>query len=176
MARPFTYAPRYRRSQGFVGGYGYGYGSPFGYISEPYDSNRGRTAGDEERIETGYLLLDIQPSTAQVYVDGYYVGVATDFRSMSAGRALASGPHRIEIRADGYETYTVDVRIAPNESVTLRRILRADTRPPTPIVQAKPKTFYVIPGCYAGDKRPNPERLSSKCKVASVRVVPPVVQ
>ena len=36
----------------------------------------------------------------------------------------------------------------------LKRIASAATVPPT-IARATPKTFYVIPGCYAGDKRPD---------------------
>jgi hypothetical protein len=36
-----------------------------------------------------------------------------------------------------------------------------------------PKTFYVIPGCYAGDKRPDPEKLRPGCQASDVRVIPP---
>jgi hypothetical protein len=37
----------------------------------------------------------------------------------------------------------------------------------------RPKTFYIIPGCYAGDRRPEPESLAAGCSLASLRVVPP---
>ena len=43
-------------------------------------------------------------------------------------------------------------------------------RPP-----AAPKTFYVIPRCYAGDVRPRAEQLPPGCLLASLREVPPVV-
>jgi hypothetical protein len=36
-----------------------------------------------------------------------------------------------------------------------------------------PKTFYIIPGCYAGDRRPEPASLTPGCSLASLRVVPP---
>lgn len=37
-----------------------------------------------------------------------------------------------------------------------------------------PKTFYVIPGCYAGDKPPRREWLRPDCDMAALRIVPPV--
>jgi hypothetical protein len=37
----------------------------------------------------------------------------------------------------------------------------------------RPKTFYIIPGCYAGDRRPEPASLAPGCSLASLRVVPP---
>jgi hypothetical protein len=42
--------------------------------------------------------------------------------------------------------------------------------PPAP---GKPKTFYVIPGCYAGDRRPDLARLPAMCRGSQVRVIPP---
>ena len=37
----------------------------------------------------------------------------------------------------------------------------------------RPKTFYIIPGCYAGDRRPEPESLAPGCSISRLRVVPP---
>lgn len=48
----------------------------------------------------------------------------------------------------------------------------APAPPPAPGV---PKTFYVIPGCYAGDRPPDPDALPRNCDVAKVRVIPPRV-
>jgi hypothetical protein len=52
----------------------------------------------------------------------------------------------------------------------------APVQPPAPYVAGvpgRPKTFYVIPGCYAGDRRPEPESLAPGCNIARLRVVPP---
>jgi hypothetical protein len=38
-----------------------------------------------------------------------------------------------------------------------------------------PKTFYVVPGCYAGDKPPQAERLPANCDAANARTIPPQV-
>jgi hypothetical protein len=45
--------------------------------------------------------------------------------------------------------------------------------PPPPSVSGKPKTFYVIPGCYAGDKPPEAAWLPAGCDSSRLRVVPP---
>jgi hypothetical protein len=37
----------------------------------------------------------------------------------------------------------------------------------------KPKTFYVIPGCYAGDRPPALEWLPRGCDTSNMRVIPP---
>ena len=45
--------------------------------------------------------------------------------------------------------------------------------PPVAAPPPPPKTFYVIPGCYAGDRRPEPEQLPAGCDLRRLRVVPP---
>jgi hypothetical protein len=48
--------------------------------------------------------------------------------------------------------------------------------PPAPYVAGvpgRPKTFYVIPGCYAGDRPPEPDTLMPGCSISRLRVVPP---
>jgi hypothetical protein len=52
----------------------------------------------------------------------------------------------------------------------------APVTPPSPYVAGtpgRPKTFYVIPGCYAGDRRPDPESLTAGCSTTRLRVVEP---
>ena len=173
-AGPRTYAPRYNNSsrRGSYGGYGsgYGYSDPFGYISQPY--SRQTDDSLRESDGTGYLRIEVEPDTARVYVDGLYAGTVGDFRR--AGRALNAGPHRVEVKTDGFEPLTFDVRIPANDMVSYRGTLarveqRAELRPP-----AAPKTFYVIPRCYAGDVRPRADQLPPGCQLARIREVPPV--
>jgi hypothetical protein len=42
-----------------------------------------------------------------------------------------------------------------------------------PLLPGRPKTFYVIPGCYAGDKPPEPEWLPEGCDRSRIRAIPP---
>jgi hypothetical protein len=181
QAGPRTYAPQYSRSRGFYyGGYGYGGGAyitdPFGYISQPESSSPAidrymREGGNQE----GYLRLEVEPESAQVFVDGLYSGTVADFRR-SGGQTLDAGPHRIEFRAEGYDSQGVELRIRANDVLSYRGTLtRRDDRPELRAAAGPPKTFYVIPRCYAGTSRPRADQLPAGCNVKDVREVPPVV-
>jgi PEGA domain len=96
-------------SYGLYGAYGYpsyGYGS---YGSYGYPSAY-------STIADGSLRLKIKPRDAQVFVDGYYVGIVDDFDGVFQRMHLPSGPHRVEVRAPGYETLTFDVQIRFDET------------------------------------------------------------
>ena len=56
--------------------------------------------------------------TREVYVDGYFVGVVDDFDGIFQRLHVDSGPHRIEVRAPGYEPLAFDVRITPDHKTT----------------------------------------------------------
>ena len=128
-----------------------------------------------ERLN-GSLQLLVTPEIAEVLVDGFYVGSVNDVRGMVPGYALEPGPHRIELRAPGFETTTFDVRVVPGETIVYRRSLEAIPRPALPPPPpGVPKTFYVIPGCYAGDKPPGTVRLPPMCDAAKSRTIPPQV-
>ena len=125
--------------------------------------------------KTGTLSLELQPAApAQVFVDGFYSGAVADLQDR--GLWLDAGPHRIEIREDGYQTEAFDVRIDEDRPAEYRRDLtKSAPRTDAPRIAANPKTFYVIPGCYAGDTPPEKDRLPSGCSARNVRTIPPVV-
>lgn len=123
----------------------------------------------------GYLRLLVEPDITQVFVDGFYLGTVADLRRLVT---LEPEPHRVELRAPGYETIAFDVHILPTETITYQTTLQASlpvtrTAPPAP---AAPKTFYVIPNCYAGDRPPDRSALPKTCDVARLRTIPPVVK
>lgn len=68
-------------------------------------------------VAFGGVRLRVEPRDAQVFVDGYFVGVVDDFDG-GKGLPLESGPQNIEIRADGYEPLQIEVRILPDETIT----------------------------------------------------------
>ena len=69
----------------------------------------------------------------------------------------------------------------PREALESSRVAPVPVLPPPVIppapyvagVPGQPKTFYIIPGCYAGDRRPEPETLKPGCDISRLRVVPP---
>lgn len=144
----------------------------YGYAPQLLEAPDPRAA--EEMLPTGYLDFQMQPGSAEVHVDGFYMGTVDDVRRVIPGRAIEAGPHRVELRAPGFEGVTFNVRIFPNETTTYRTDLRPERSEQTPrAAPARAKTFYVIPGCYAGDRPPRAARLAPGCDVSRVRRIPP---
>ncbi len=113
-----------------------------------------------ERVRaTGRLTLDVEPATAQVFADGYYVGLPDDFSAARGGGLLEAGPHRIDVSAAGYEPMTLDLMVTAGQPVTVRALLKA-LPPPTTV---PPTTFYLIPGCYMGNIPPKDAHLPATC-------------
>jgi hypothetical protein len=102
--------------------YPYGYGS-YGYGSSRYRRDEGYSDND---TPTGNLRLRANPRHAKVYVDGALVGTVDDFDGLTGHLTLDAGPHQIELRADGYQTFSTDVAIAASrtktERITLKRL------------------------------------------------------
>ena len=114
-----------------------------------------------EPVQTapGRLYLDILPGDAQIFVDGYYVGIAQDFGAQRGGGLIAAGIHRIDVSAPGYEATAVDLRVMSDQSLTYKATLRA-LPPPTAVRRS---TFYLIPGCYMGNIPPQDAHLPPTC-------------
>lgn len=180
-AGPHTYAPRYDRRRREFPYYGFPAGATYYYPYFPYiPAAESETAAHTVPAQEtpGFLRLEVQPDTAQVFIDGYFVGGAEDFGT--ARYPLEPGPHRVELRASGFRTVAFDVRIRPYDTATFTQILeRANSLQPeaaavTTVARAAvPKTLYVIPRCYAGDKRPAPSDLPPGCTVRMMRTIPP---
>ena len=116
---------------GYYGGYydpydpfgGYaGYGGYGGY--GPYGGYGGGSSYYSSRDDDGAVRIKVKPRDASVYVDGYYVGHVDDYDGVFQRLHLATGPHRLEIRAQQYESLMVDVRIDPDQTITYRGEMR----------------------------------------------------
>jgi len=96
----------------------YGLGSNWSFAgygaSYPFDD-----FGDD-----GSLRVEVKPKDAEVFVDGYYAGIVDEFDGHFQHLSLAPGPHRVEIRAPGYEPLAFDVGIQANHKTTYRGLLR----------------------------------------------------
>jgi hypothetical protein len=82
-------------------------------------------AGAQTRIggNTGGVQLDIDPRSAEVYVDGGYVGLIRDFSGYYKHLELAAGPHFIMIIARNYEPLILPVMVAPGGTLPIRGTL-----------------------------------------------------
>jgi hypothetical protein len=103
---------------GYYGDYygPHGYYDPFGYGAYPPAA----TTYPPE----GSLRLKVKPRDAQVFVDGYFVGVVDEFDGIFQRLQLEAGPHRIELRAPGFETLAIDVQIRWDRTTTVEDMLR----------------------------------------------------
>ena len=137
----------------FGSGFGYGYGyayydpwrygatrwlwsrygmwyDPWGYDpygNVPYSSSGySSSVRDTEPKRTGSIRLKSNQNKAKVYIDGALVGVVDEFDGLSDHLELEGGPHQLELRADGYETYVgvlvVEVGKTYTERVNLKRV------------------------------------------------------
>jgi len=120
--RPYYYGPRF--SFGFYGGYPYYYPYyyPYGYYGSyygyPYGYPYGGYGVGVGNGGYGGVRIKDAPEHAQVYADGYYVGVVDDFDGTFQHLNLEPGSHHIEIRPEGAAAIAFDVNITPGETIT----------------------------------------------------------
>jgi hypothetical protein len=66
---------------------------------------------------TGTLFLDVEPATAQLFVDGFSAG-SVQAVNAAGGLKTTAGWHRLEFRAQGYETAAGNVIVEPDRATT----------------------------------------------------------
>ena len=130
--RPYYYTPYrpgvslgfYFGYPGYAGPYAYGYGAPYGYPYRygypPYGYGYPAYAARPY----GGVRIDLPQREAEVYVDSYYVGIVDDFDGALQQVNLEPGPHRVEVRLDGFEPVAFDVNVEPGRTITYRSALR----------------------------------------------------
>jgi len=111
---------------GLYSGFGWApyYGDPFGDPYGGYGYDGGGSTTSYDRGEQGNLKLKVKPRSAKVYVDGYLVGTVDEFDGSFQKLALNTGRHKVEVKADGYETAEFDVLINAEQTVTFQGELK----------------------------------------------------
>jgi hypothetical protein len=64
---------------------------------------------------TGTLKLDVEPGRAAVFLDGRFVGHASEFGGLGHSMLLAPGKHRIKVELPGYRTFETEVNLLANQ-------------------------------------------------------------
>ena len=72
----------------------------------------------------GGVRLRMRPRDAQVFVDGYYVGIVDDFDGTFQQLRLDHGAHKIEVRMPGFEDLDLDIYVQPGRTITVHEDLR----------------------------------------------------
>ena len=80
------------------------------------------------RAARGKLQIEVTPASAQVIVDGFYVGTVDEVARLGSGLDVTAGWHRLEFRAQGYATPAVNITVEANRTFTYRGDLKPLSR------------------------------------------------
>jgi len=69
---------------------------------------------------TAQIKLEVTPERAAVFVDGSYVGTPHEFGGMGRAMVIAPGKHKIRIALAGYQDFTTEVNLRPNQKMTIK--------------------------------------------------------
>ena len=112
----YGYRPYYRH--GYF--YGHGYYFPRYYFDiEAYPAY-------------GSIRTLVGPAETEVYVDGYYSGVADDFDGLFQRLRVTPGAHEITLRLDGFLTWSAQVFAAPGQTIDLHHDMMPGASEPGP--------------------------------------------
>ena len=117
---------------GYWGGYypwgwgGLGFGGYYGFYDPWWYGGYGYPSGGGGYVygTTGALRLKVKQRQAEVFVDGYFAGSVNDYDGTFQRLHLDPGPHRVEVRLDGYEPLLFEVRILPDKTITYKGDMR----------------------------------------------------
>lgn len=156
--RPVYYPSRYYSPLFWGVGYGWGYGwyDPFWYQRYPYPPPRYRNYGYDEAS----ARIEVTPSDAQVYVDGYYVGTVDDFDGVFQRLHVRAGEHTLEIYKDGYRTIRERVDFKRGETYRVKFAME-----PLAGGEAPPARPVPDPNAPARDEGPRGDRMPGRVAV-----------
>src|SRR4029078_1896337 len=103
------------------GGSGYPAYGGSGYPAQQPAPRAGVQRGQQSE---GGVSFEITPGNAEVFIDGSFAGTAGEFDPSSQPLGVSVGRHRVEIRASGYRTMTLDADVRPGEVIPFRGTLQ----------------------------------------------------
>lgn len=83
---------------------------------------------------TAEIKLSINPDRAAVFLDGLFVGHAGEFGGIAKSLLVAPGHRKIAISLPGYETFSTEVDLSPNQKFEIKTdLVKASTPQPSPL-------------------------------------------
>ena len=81
---------------------------------------------------TAEIKISVNPDRAAVFVDGFLVGHAGELGGIAKSLLVAPGHRKITISLPGYQTFTTEVDLAPNQKFNLKtELLKAPAATPS---------------------------------------------
>jgi hypothetical protein len=65
----------------------------------------------------GGLSFEIDPYDAEVYIDGDFVGYASDFGPEQMPLTLLSGRHHVDLASPGYQDVSFDITVVAGQVI-----------------------------------------------------------
>jgi PEGA domain len=69
---------------------------------------------------TSQVKLEVTPDRAAVFVDGGYVGTPKEFSGLGRAMLIAPGKHHVKIALAGYQDFTTEINLRPNQKITIK--------------------------------------------------------
>lgn len=86
------------------------------------------TVPDSGEEDESYLELEVEPTSAEIFIDGEYYGSVDGWRHQTI--PVEPGHRRLELRADGHRSQRLDVEVEEGRWVTIRTRLEPEIETP----------------------------------------------
>jgi len=129
------------------------------------------------------MRVQAKPRETQVFVDGYYAGIADDFDGTFQRLRLDAGQHTIQLFLPGHRLFAQDLYFQPGNTFTLRHTMEAlregEAEPVKPAGSPRaPRTGSRVPAAPSqgppapSDNAPRPAAAPASYGTARIRVQP----
>jgi hypothetical protein len=89
----------------------------------------------------GGIRTLVGPDQTEVYVDGYYAGIADDFDGLFQSLRVAPGTHEITLRLDGFRPWTAEVFAAAGQTIAVHHDMVPGPSEPGPGIGPEPAPY-----------------------------------
>jgi hypothetical protein len=160
---PYSFPGFYWGVGGYFGSYyGGAWGYPY-YWSDPYGY------GYAYGATTANLKVNVEPKTAEVYVDGHLAGIVDQYDGLFQSLTVEAGDHEITIYQEGFRTMRQSLYLSPGSTYRIKGVMERlapgepmEPRPQPPYAQpsygqpAYGQPAYAPPPAYE-PPRPEPQ-------------------
>lgn len=125
------------------------------------------------------VRIDVEPSHAEVYLDGYYAGIVDNFDGIFQSLRMKPGQHEITIYLSGYRTLVERLYVEPYQNrkirLSMERLGPGESSGPPPMPPEEPPAQRYEPERPRPPQRgePAPRPAPAEFGTLSLRVQPP---